>query len=280
MKIGCEIIKDLIPLYHDEICSEDSKVAVENHLCECESCKKYYDKLKGSDAIEVAAFDEETEAQKSESIKKVRKKMKKKTLKIVLLVVAGYLVHQIIIAALLIGFFAYGYEHATVEINTDITKYKEYMSGEDALENYVNKWYMDETIFPVEITETMDVQDYKMVYYNPFDAQYLGYLVVEYDEADYEAELKRLAEYESTDYLGNYGVTGFQDEYELLAMYADDYHGFVYAITDGENTIVYVEIIFCNYFMDLSYEEYMPKEYFPVGFDATDDNEYMKKMTK
>ena len=74
MKIGCEIIKDLLPLYHDEICSEESKVAVENHLYECEDCKNYYEKLKGSDAIEEAAFDEEAEAKKSESIKNVRKR--------------------------------------------------------------------------------------------------------------------------------------------------------------------------------------------------------------
>ena len=61
-------------------------------------------------------------------------------------------------------------------------------------------------------------------------------------------------------------------------MNADDYLGFVYALTDNKNTIIYVEIIFCNYFMDLEYEEYMPAEYFPVGFDATSDNPYLEKM--
>ena len=34
-----------------------------------------------------------------------------------------------------------------------------------------------------------------MVYYNPFDAQFLGYLVVDYTPEEYEAEVKRLEEY-------------------------------------------------------------------------------------
>lgn len=40
MKIKCEIIQDLLPLYHDKVCSEESSKLVENHLNECENCKK------------------------------------------------------------------------------------------------------------------------------------------------------------------------------------------------------------------------------------------------
>lgn len=39
MNISCEIIKDLLPLYHDGVCSEDSKKAVEEHLLQCENCR-------------------------------------------------------------------------------------------------------------------------------------------------------------------------------------------------------------------------------------------------
>lgn len=38
MKISCEIIKDLLPLYHDGICSNDSKEMVNEHLSLCPSC--------------------------------------------------------------------------------------------------------------------------------------------------------------------------------------------------------------------------------------------------
>jgi len=32
--------------------------------------------------------------------------------------------------------------------------------------------------------------------------------------------------------------------------------------------------------MDLEYEEYISKEYLPIGFDATVNNSYRKKMLK
>lgn len=38
-KVSCEIIKDILPLYYDNVCSEDSKRMVNEHLLECDSCK-------------------------------------------------------------------------------------------------------------------------------------------------------------------------------------------------------------------------------------------------
>ena len=40
MKYNCEVIMDLLPLYHDGVCSEESREMVEEHLEECESCKR------------------------------------------------------------------------------------------------------------------------------------------------------------------------------------------------------------------------------------------------
>lgn len=39
MKISCDIIKDLLPLYHDNVCSTDSRKLIEEHLENCEECK-------------------------------------------------------------------------------------------------------------------------------------------------------------------------------------------------------------------------------------------------
>ena len=82
--------------------------------------------------------------------------------------------------------------------------------------------------------------------------------------------------YGSTEYLGYYSVNGFS-KYDLLAMNADPYQGFVYAITDNENKIIYVELIFCNYFYDLDYKKYINEDYLPDGFDATLNNAYAEK---
>lgn len=39
MKLPCELIEDLLPLYHDEVCSEKTKALVEEHLAHCKSCQ-------------------------------------------------------------------------------------------------------------------------------------------------------------------------------------------------------------------------------------------------
>ena len=46
-KIPCEIIRDLLPLYQDDICSEKSRNAIEEHIKECESCRTYLKKMEG-----------------------------------------------------------------------------------------------------------------------------------------------------------------------------------------------------------------------------------------
>lgn len=45
MKYNCDLIKDLLPLYVDEICSDESKKIVEEHLDECLDCRDYLNKL-------------------------------------------------------------------------------------------------------------------------------------------------------------------------------------------------------------------------------------------
>jgi len=103
----------------------------------------------------------------------------------------------------------------------------------------------------------------------------LSYLVVEYTQEDYEAEVAHLLSYPSTDYVGRYGAEGFE-KYQLLAM-QDSYTGFVYALTDGEDTIIYVGMQFPGYSMDIEYEEYVPNEYLPKGLDLSKDNPTRQK---
>lgn len=41
----CEIIRDLIPLYLDDVCSEETRKLVEDHLSECKECQEYMKEL-------------------------------------------------------------------------------------------------------------------------------------------------------------------------------------------------------------------------------------------
>ena len=163
------------------------------------------------------------------------------------------------------------------EVITDTSKYQDVI-GVNANIKYKDKWGMSEEIFPKVINE-LNVKDFKMVYLDAWDNQYLSYLVVDYPKTEYEEEIERLNKYGIEDYIGYYGVTGFTN-YKLLAMESDSYQGFVYAITDGNSRIVYIEMIFCNYFMDIKYKEHIPNDYLPDGFDATMDNSYRKKSIK
>ena len=163
------------------------------------------------------------------------------------------------------------------EITTDASKYQEVI-GVNANNNYKDKWGMSEEIFPKSINQ-LNVKDFKMVYLDAWDKQYLSYLVVDYTEEEYNKEIERLNSYGIEDYTGYYGTTGFTN-YKLVAMESDSYQGFVYAITDGNRRIIYVEMIFCNYFMDIKYNEHIPHEYLPDGFDATENNAYRNKMLK
>ena len=43
--MNCNIIQDLLPLYIDEICSPETKAAVEEHLKTCPVCKKTYEAM-------------------------------------------------------------------------------------------------------------------------------------------------------------------------------------------------------------------------------------------
>ena len=70
----CEIIRDLLPSYIDELTSEESNQLVEEHLRECEKCRKYFASMK-EDIHSERPTEEEREKRKEEiqPLKKVRK---------------------------------------------------------------------------------------------------------------------------------------------------------------------------------------------------------------
>ena len=43
---NCDMIKDLLPLYADDVCSEESRKAVEEHINSCPDCKAELEKLR------------------------------------------------------------------------------------------------------------------------------------------------------------------------------------------------------------------------------------------
>ena len=50
MNTRCDIIRDLLPLYADDACSEASRETVEAHLRKCPECASYLEKIRTSEA--------------------------------------------------------------------------------------------------------------------------------------------------------------------------------------------------------------------------------------
>lgn len=50
-RLNCDIVRDLTPSYLEQICSESSREAVEEHLAECEKCKNYIQMMRQTELV-------------------------------------------------------------------------------------------------------------------------------------------------------------------------------------------------------------------------------------
>ena len=48
MKMDCDVIRDLLPLYADDACSEKSRHIVNEHLLDCAACRDMLKKTEGN----------------------------------------------------------------------------------------------------------------------------------------------------------------------------------------------------------------------------------------
>lgn len=103
-KKNCELIRDLLPLYADGVCSELSKKTVAEHLAECKECSAELRKMNRKISIEA---DRDISA-----IKKIKKRMR-------LAKVAVITIAAVLAAAGLFG----GFIWATTDCTMDYEKY-------------------------------------------------------------------------------------------------------------------------------------------------------------
>lgn len=96
MTYPCPVIRDLLPLYLDEVLSPESTDAVDQHLAKCESCRQYCEQMRSGEIKVKASLDEHRAA---ESLKRIKAKLSRRTRRIIaaslagaLLLVGGYYV--------------------------------------------------------------------------------------------------------------------------------------------------------------------------------------------
>lgn len=75
MKYKCNIVKDLLPLYVEAVASQDSNKIIEEHLKECEECKKHYEELKDASFIEELKEEQVNEENPKKTMKTIKKKI-------------------------------------------------------------------------------------------------------------------------------------------------------------------------------------------------------------
>lgn len=78
-EITCEVIRDLLPLYVDQMLSEDSIVLAEEHLKHCEACRIYLEQLqKESYSLECIDNRPNADEEAKTALKGIRRSMLKK----------------------------------------------------------------------------------------------------------------------------------------------------------------------------------------------------------
>lgn len=77
MKSTCGIVEDLLPLYLEDMCSEDSKAALEEHLQECPDCREKLARMKNN-----AIIPQTEKQEKRLSIANYAKKVKRHRIRV------------------------------------------------------------------------------------------------------------------------------------------------------------------------------------------------------
>lgn len=102
----CEIVRDLIPLYCDGLCSDETKAAVDEHVAGCEDCKKLLEAAGAELEAPVSEHYDEEQARVLQGVKKRYSRIRWRT---VLLVVG---IAAVLIAA--VGGAYYAHVHSTL----------------------------------------------------------------------------------------------------------------------------------------------------------------------
>ena len=114
MKWSCNIIRDLMPLYIDGACSEESKKIIEEHLKECEECRAYLSSMNEENKI-IERLSNEKEAQKIYSFKVVKKRILRKQ------IISGIIAILIVVSISIATITVLKNIHQTVEYKDNIS---------------------------------------------------------------------------------------------------------------------------------------------------------------
>jgi len=100
MKVTCEIVRDLLPLYIDDLCSNDSKSTIEEHITICDSCRSELQTMQ----LSITTSSREQNLNEAAVVKMLSKEWKKSKWKSLLKGIAYTLIVVAILALFLVLF--------------------------------------------------------------------------------------------------------------------------------------------------------------------------------
>lgn len=153
MRLPCEVIEDLLPLYHDEVCSEKTKELVEEHLAQCKSCQSI---------LQSIDYDIIAPKQDSKSIaimKNIKKEIRTKEAKSALLILLVFIIILSLYYALQFRLRPVSTEHM------NITQVSETSDGTIAFHLEMLNGHSFQTAGP-----TPDENDSRIMYITPISA--------------------------------------------------------------------------------------------------------------
>ena len=141
MKLGkenCYLIKDLLPLYIDDLCSNESTEIIKNHLDICSSCRKEYEQL--TNQPEIKAINDNS----TELIKGVGNMFKNDKKKAIIKTVSIFLVVLILLgifAFLKVPLMLYKIEFDKGPYSGVTDTCQVFESGDNSISNYSNEYF-------------------------------------------------------------------------------------------------------------------------------------------
>lgn len=118
--IECAVIRDLLPLYVDDVLSKESRALVEGHLASCEKCKQEFSEMQNG---EIKVNIHNKDSAKIDALKSMKKKLFRKNIMVSLGSIATLIV-------LVFGIFNFvllpqtpiPYEDGLVQVEVNTTK--------------------------------------------------------------------------------------------------------------------------------------------------------------
>ena len=129
MKIKCNVIKDLLPLYAEKLTSEDSDKLIAEHISSCSDCKNEYEKM--TEKMELP-----TDINDINNLKKARRKDR---INLIIGIVATILFISLVFVLVKPYFpYLYGGDRITLSIRGEIDDEKIHINQEDVTCKYEN----------------------------------------------------------------------------------------------------------------------------------------------